>query len=319
MTTKINNGIIADLHTHCSDSYGLNWNLPGLKRRSYSKTKIPEELVLQCAYVTMGEEADGTLVGLINFDDHRGQGILEGIKRLEGGIVPEGGRLEVTDDLKYALRVRLRSGFYPEKNLAYIIGQEVPTNKGHILVVGAEGDIQSRELSNTLKEARDLGGLVFVDHFGAKLGLFARAVYSAFGGNPRISLSEGDIYLNTQDGKGDLIHGVEVWNGNYGLELFEAALKTAKQHGLLELFVSDAHRVGDVLKSYVRFRELDFTSLANLRKSILAGLGEKRAGTSVISAMKNGIFEGKRHGIATCLGLALVRVGFVKEKEIMTK
>ena len=70
---------IVDLHTHGADSYDFRWNLPGIRGRPYSRTDIGEKMVEHCF-----KTEKSTLVGVINFDDNRWQGIFEDLRRVNG-------------------------------------------------------------------------------------------------------------------------------------------------------------------------------------------------------------------------------------------
>jgi len=61
-----------------------------------------------------------------------------------------------------------QNGIYiPQKEIYVIKGQEVPTQQGHMLVLGLENDYhiqEHRSVEDTIKEAKDKNGIIVADH-----------------------------------------------------------------------------------------------------------------------------------------------------------
>jgi|SRR3989344_3477684 len=61
-----------------------------------------------------------------------------------------------------------KNGIYvPEKKIYVVKGQEVPTKKGHLLVIGLQNGFHmknARPLEDSLKEAKDNNGIIIADH-----------------------------------------------------------------------------------------------------------------------------------------------------------
>ena len=89
----------------------------------------------------------GSVVGLVNFDDQRYEEVTSqrGCEREDFGV----------------------GVYFPEREIYIFKGQEVPTDKGHLLVFGLEKGTHIknyRPLEDTLKEAKDVGSIIGIDH-----------------------------------------------------------------------------------------------------------------------------------------------------------
>lgn len=89
----------------------------------------------------------GGVLGLINFADDRYEDLISrpGYERQNIG----------------------NAVYVPEKDVLIVKGQEIPTQQGHLLVLGIEQNkhmISGRSLKDTLKEAKDNNGTIIADH-----------------------------------------------------------------------------------------------------------------------------------------------------------
>lgn len=93
---------------------------------------------------------EGGIFGLVNFSDTRYE-TFSGLTGYDRDFVGEG---------KNAVYV-------PQKDIFIVRGQEVPTQQGHLLVLGLPKDVHLRErrsLEDAIKEARDSNGIIIADH-----------------------------------------------------------------------------------------------------------------------------------------------------------
>jgi len=138
-----------------------------------------------------------------------------------------------------------------EELFTVIKGQEIPTKQGHILTVGATGDIQNyKDIEETLKEARDKDAIIIADH----------PFTSVWGGIGKENLEE---YLDKWD-------AIEVFNSqNIALVPFlsfldqrrsnDYAQSFADKHNLAGVATSDSHRLNEIALSYITFkREINY-------------------------------------------------------------
>jgi len=89
----------------------------------------------------------GAILGMVNFADNRYEDLIS----LPG---------DEREDIGNAVYV-------PEKDVLIVKGQEVPTQQGHLLVIGLEKGKHlkgKRILTDTIKEAKDNNGIIIVDH-----------------------------------------------------------------------------------------------------------------------------------------------------------
>ena len=162
----------ADLHNHLKTS-----NI--FKDKDFNRA-------IDAAYKRLGP---GGIFEIVNFNDRR---------------------YEEFSNLKGYERVYIgesNNGFYvPEKDIIVVKGQEVPTQKGHLLVLGLGSNKhlkQHKLLKDTLKEAKDNNGIIIIDHPFYSEGI---------GKHPR-QLNSYYLLKNTD--------GIEIYNGEaaFGLPL----------------------------------------------------------------------------------------------------
>jgi len=222
--------IKADLHNHLRTSSIF-------RDEDFNKT-------IDIIYKKLG---DRTILGMINFGDNR---------------------YEKFSGLKGYDRQNLGNALYiPEKGILIIKGEEVPTEQGHLLVLGLNRDIHlkpNRPLEDTLKEARDNNGILIADHpfFIESIGLYLKQ-------KPKIIES---------------LDGIEVHNGGVWLPIprYLNANKKAQEfyneitndYDIGAVSFSDGHSLYDIGSSYTI---LDLEKIAannseelnnSLRKSI---------------------------------------------------
>ncbi|MBD3355043.1 hypothetical protein GF361_03590 [Candidatus Woesearchaeota archaeon] len=128
----------ADLHNHLRTSSRMDGLLEKAVGRAYKSLKA-------------GGSSRGTkILGVVNFSD----------KRFEDLVEQKTSYDKTRQDLSNAL-------YFQEQNLLIVKGQEVPTEQGHLLVIGLNKGTHlkdGRTLLDTIKEARDNDGIVIADH-----------------------------------------------------------------------------------------------------------------------------------------------------------
>jgi hypothetical protein len=242
------NRTLTDLHCHLTDGYDIFWKegIPIVGGKNYyglfqPRGDIPEKL-LGIGLDKIVEQSSSALIGLVNFDDYRAQRVLEGIKKFIGSS-----RMNQDQSL---LTVR-----YGPHNLGLIIGQEIITDRGDLLLLGIPENIKDKKLEDVLKRAKqDYNSLIFGCHLG----------------KPR-SLTLGDVekYASYFD-------GVNVQN----------------ELGVPVYATSDSHTLKGIFRSFTIMKDLDFTDAEKLKDSIRRAL---KSGDIETGGRSEGILEHVRH------------------------
>ncbi|MBS3088902.1 hypothetical protein J4402_03950 [Candidatus Pacearchaeota archaeon] len=179
----------------------------------------------------------GGIFGLVNFSDHRYEDFAgqRGYERENFG----------------------NAVYVPEKDILVVKGQEVPTAKGHLLVLGLEEDNhlkEGRPVLDSIKEAKDANGIIVADHPFGKEGLGHFFV---------------DEYNSHRDYFG-LLNGWEVFNGEAALwfpgltpknannaahDIYESYRLEVK--GIAAVTSSDGHSLRELGTSYMPLETSD--------------------------------------------------------------
>ncbi len=225
-------------------------------------------------------EKQDTLIGFVNFDDTRYQKIVNTRHDLPKNY-----------DL-YDEHVKRFVGVYnKEKELWNFIlrGQEIPTDKGHLLILGNDKEIERRTIEDVLKEADDINALIVGDHI---LGLKG--------------LGENNVREYRQK-----LNMIEYGNSNYPWDLQEAR-KLGEGLSIPGLYNSDSHDLNRMFSSHMIFPELDFSNWENLREEIVNSVKDER---TTFHAGRNRILEIPIHLAAVYYNVARQKAGIVKMPE----
>jgi len=242
-------------------------------------------------------ENQNTLVGMINFNDNRYEGLVNTRKRFPKNY-------QIYDDHK-----KVFIGINNSDLWNFVLrGQEIPTEKGHLLIIGGEENIRSKKFKDVLKEAKDVGALRIVDHPLAEYGLVGR-IFNKFANNNeggRYSLGEENLrkFKNEFD-------AIEVTNSNVS-HLINKTGKIASELNLPGIFTSDSHTLNKMFSSYMIFSKLDFTNPESLKESLKEKI--KSEDFSYHSG-KNRKFENLLHAMAVVYNIVRQKTGIIKEKE----
>lgn len=281
---KLNN-VRADLHTHgwCGQETGTGQfvlrilgetgerNLAELSRRGFSETQ-------------------NTLIGLVNFGDTRYQKIVNTRGQL-------GKNFEVYDDnRKRFIGVHHKA----LDSWCFVLrGQEIPTDKGHVLILGNDQEIKYTSLDEVIKSAEDMETLVVADHPLAEKGL-AGNIFSLIRRDKKpLSLGEKTLRKHTER-----FDAIEIHNSNFP-ELSPEIAGLAQELHKQGFVVSDSHDLRRKFSSYMEYPELDFGSWESLRDGLLNQERYPVKGT-------NRKFEKYLHGLAVAYNIARQITGLVK-------
>ncbi len=260
--------IIADLHTHLTDHHDIMWNpkIPliggaDFKGFSWPLTRtVPEAALNRCIRVAEKRKQD-TLLGIINFDDTRAQDTLIKLK-----YEADRRQLEHTSPTSYFLSIQAGMS-----RISFVSGQEIATDRGHLLTVGAGQNIEYRDLDSVLKQVKnEYGGLILGDHI----------------------LGPGSISLNreTIERYREFFDAINVWDNNFGRALHDSQSALAQNLGLPVYAASDSHKIRHTFLSATVFQDLDYSKpLESLRQRIMNPNKELVCGST-------GIVEKLRHG-----------------------
>lgn len=252
--------IKADLHNHLST---VREDLSGLAIKSVER-----------ASKNLGSHG---IIGIINAQD-------KGIGRYETFI--SGLRSYNIEDIGNAV-------YIPKKAIYVVRGQEVFTKdqRGHLLVLGLNRGTVLEDricLEDTLKQAKDSGSVIILDHPCFADGVIAR--------NP-------EKYLEFLE-KG-LVDGIEVHNGEAWLPIPGYFLANRKAQGLFGQLMqrynigaissSDGHSVREIGSSYTLLGQPDFENADKLRETLRKAIREHKDFSQ--DRQTNSYFLALNHGL----------------------
>ena len=195
------------------------------------------------------------------------------------------------------------------KNLwSYVLrGQEIPTNEGHLLILGNNKEIKYRNIDDVLKEAGYMNALKIGDH---PLEESFLSKFFGFLTNQRMSLGKENVRKYKEH-----LDLLEYCNSNVP-ELSSETEVLGNHVGLKGIFSSDSHTLNQMFSSYMIFPELDFTAWCDLRGSLLKGINEE---TVQHCRGSNRKFENIYHALAVIYNIARQKAGIVKNPLIEIK
>ncbi|MAH49486.1 hypothetical protein CMI37_26925 [Candidatus Pacearchaeota archaeon] len=286
---KIKN-IKTDLHTHgfCGWSTGPGQNFMRLLGDS------PHRDLKSVADRCFGEGRD-TLIGMVNFNDARYEGLVNTRRCLPKNY-------GIYDD-----HCSVFIGVRRDNLWNFMIrGQEIPTNVGHVLIIGGNKQVKSRIIEDVFKEAGDMGAIKIADHGLARMGLAGRIFSKLFhNGNP-LSLGRENIIRYK-----DFFDAIEVCNSNVP-ELTEETRELAAALDLPRIYSSDSHTPPLMFSSHMILSELDFSNPESARRSLRKRFDEDY----FYYEGCNRKYETLWHGLAVAYNIMRQRVGLVKEEKV---
>ncbi|MEK6760720.1 MAG: hypothetical protein AABX93_02240 [Nanoarchaeota archaeon] len=211
----------------------------------------------------------GGTFGMINFDD----------KRYEKFIGFKGYNRDYIGENKNAI-------YIPGKDILIVKGQEVPTQQGHLLILGLGYDEhikQNQTLEDTIKESRDKEATIILDHPFCKI---------ACGAGEFLRKRENHNLLK-------YIDALEVHNGEVSLfppsnikaKIFYNSIST---YNVGAISTSDGHSFYELGTSWTEIDEIDRDKgkfLESLRKSVQETKYSKRENSaSLVGALEHGIY-----------------------------
>lgn len=281
--------VVADLHTH-----GWAGQEEGRGQGFLRWCGETGQRNLATIYSHAFLHGQNTLVGMVNFGDTRYEKIVNTRGQIGNGI-------EIHDDDKKRF-----VGVHDTHNRWVFVlrGQEIPTDKGHVLILGGDRNIpkQYGKLNDVLNYARDMEAMTVADHPTAEKGIFGE-VFSYLTHNGK-SLSLNELDLETHHDQFNLI---EPGNSNFP-EIMERVVKIAERLGINQISSSDSHKLRHLFKGYTVFPELDFETWERLRRGLMVQ-GEMHFG-------KNGKYEKFLHGVSVLYNIGRQKLGIVKMPEI---
>jgi len=181
------------------------------------------------------------------------------------------------------------------KKVVYIIkADEIGTEKGHILIVGYDGKIKSRNLNDVLKEAHKQKCVVIANHplHQNNLGYFLFS--KLFDTGNKISLSKKVLKKHKKD-----FDALE--ENAYFPEDWKKIEKFSKKNKIPIISSSDAHEFDEFFKSYFEVKNLNFKNPKKFKKSL-----KKAIKKEIKLYAKNHGFEAKYEHAVKILFLRLL-------------
>jgi len=265
-----------DLHSHTSDFQHLIFNKPNKKEYII---KLLNKLFKQ---------GDNLVIGLAEFnDDGRFSKFLKAVKELPKDYI-------VTKNLPI---VSIKKS---NKTIHFIRADEISTEKGHVLIVGNNEKIKSRNLKEILKKARKNKWIVIADHPLHEFGP-AYFIVSRINDHPAISLKSKTILKNKKN-----IDALEL--SSYFPEDREKVKKFGKKHNIPVIAESDAHFLSEFFDSHFELENLDLTNITTFKKTFRKALRKNIK-----------LFPGKhpftakyKHGFQVIFGTICMKLGLIK-------
>ncbi len=169
----------------------------------------------------------------------------------------------------------------------YIIkGDEIPTDKGHILLIGTSTTIKSKNLKEVLKEAHKQHAVIIAPHPLHKFGI-PFMLLQKIRKQGELSLSQAELQKHKKE-----FDAVEY--DSYFPEDKKKLLKFSNKEHLPLIADSDAHFLNEFFSSYFELSGIDFTNENIFKKSLKKALHKQIK----IHAGKNGFFSAYKHGFS---------------------
>ena len=226
-----------------------------------------------------------SLIGLINFEDQRYEKFIQqpGYERQDLG----------------------NSIYLPKLDILIVKGQEVPTQQGHLLVLGIEKGKKNHipvgmSLKDTIKASRDLNGIIIADH------PFYRDGIGPFLQKKPGYLSRVDAF-ETHNGEAALwIPGLTPKDANQKALEFYQRTSTSKLVG--SLACSDGHSLYEIGSSYTDLTMPDY-SLLKCSEDVSSSL--KKAVKNATSSNRH-TNDSRISTLCHIISLGLIKLGLLK-------
>jgi len=155
-----------------------------------------------------------------------------------------------------------------DKNFEVVVGEEVSTDVGHVLVLYVKKAILPGKIEDVLKEAKRQDAICILAH---PYNLFQDKFLKGLGGkNGRKSITSDNL------DKVKLFDAVEGFNARCFLKKDnEMAMILAKKYGKTIVAGSDAHFPNEICNTYVEF-DKKYTLRQAIKKNHIKIYGEKR-------------------------------------------
>jgi len=229
-----------DLHSHTSDFHHL----------IFSKSNKKEYLIKLLN--KLFKKGNNLVIGLAEFnDDGRFSKFVKAMK-----LLPK--EYEVKKNLPI---ISIRKN---KKIIYFIRADEIATEKGHILIVGNNKSIKTRNLRKILEKAKKHKWIVIIDHPIHEFGP-AYFLVSRINNHPAISLKKQTILKNKKK-----IDALEL--SSYFPEDRAKIKRFGKKNKIPVISQSDAHFLNEFFDSYFELDNLDLTNISRFKKSFRKAL-----------------------------------------------
>ncbi len=220
----------ADLHNHLTTS-----------------SRIPKGTFNQVADLASERLGKFGIVGIVNFSDWRWENL----------IGQSGYEREYLGKKKNAV-------YIPEKEIFFVKGQEIPTREGHLLVLGTEAGLhlkEGRTLEDSIKEAKDNGGIIIADH-----PFYKQGIGEYLEKHPQLFWDLAA--METHSGASVWIPGITPANANsHSVECYDDHKLTLPNLGALSS--SDGHSLSEIGSSYTQLSGIEKDNFVpSLKKAI---------------------------------------------------
>lgn len=294
---------LVDLHAHVTDFWDLviNPSIPivgdslgwkHLRGIYFEKDRVfeNEQDIVKRLLGHSLFNSPNSLVGLINFSDERAQRIFKRLKK----ICSVKGDYDLSQDGSLLTIVNKSNN----RIANYIMGQEIATDKGHVVIVGNSQNIPYSLFRDVVKSAKEEhNALVFADHATREYAGLVKAVAKGFGKDIRLGLREEDIANFRED-----IDGMSVLDSASSRAESRRQIELARKYGVPVYACSDSHSIDGIFSPSVKMN-LDLTNENNLK---LALREELKKGITLPNADRTyaNRAEAIRHMFSASLALA---------------
>ena len=286
--------IATDLHVH-------GWTFPEKVKGEWIVSLLEGRLERTAdALVKVSQNKfpeEPTLVGLVNFDNRTTYEMI--VKTLYPPLNVD----LIYDDFKKTFFGIKKGDLWRY----FIRVQEVPTDQGHVLLVGACKNTQRRKLIEVLKEAKEeTGALIIAPHplSAASIPFIGKRLDSFLSKGGQLSLGEENLikYSSYWD-------GIEVESSKYSSENRTSSIAV----GLMspQVVSSDSEGIENFLGFGMYLNGVDFANSETLRASLRNSI---RNCSHYFSRANNKSLERLNHGLVSMYNSMRLKTGMLKRE-----
>ena len=190
------------------------------------------------------------------------------------------------------------------KKIYFVRADEIGTDKGHVLIVGNNEKISSKNIIEILKKARKNKWIIIADHPLHKFLLPYFLISKLIDGEPNISLKKEIILKNK-----NYFDSIEL--NPYFPEDTGKIKYFGKKNKIPIVSESDAHSLGEFFESYFELENLDLSNISKFKKSFRKAMKKHIK----LHVGKHGFLAEYKHGFNVLIDYLGRKIGFMKDDD----